>query len=149
MISESTDGRRTERAVELYERAADLRVSAAHYNLGVLYAEGTDVEKDMDKAFRHYETSAMTGGHVPARYNLGCIERNAGNYDLALQHMLISAKLGHDHSLTNVKDSFMAGLATKADYAAALRGYQSAIEEMSSPERAEAKALGSEQIQQM
>ncbi|EJK48833.1 hypothetical protein THAOC_32338 [Thalassiosira oceanica] len=128
------------RAVELYERAAKLGVKEAHYNLGALYANGTDVEKDMDKAFRHYEAAAMCG-HVSARHNLGCEEFEAGNYDLALRHDLISAKMGHENSLNNVKISFIDGLATKADYAAALRGYQKAVEEMSSPDREEAKAL--------
>mmetsp|Transcript_36016 Transcript_36016/g.80965 ORF Transcript_36016/g.80965 Transcript_36016/m.80965 type:complete len:200 (-) Transcript_36016:42-641(-) len=126
-------------AVELHERAADLGVSAAHFNIGVMYMMGTEVEEDMDKAFRHYETAAMYG-HVDARHNLGCEEYYAGNYELALQHFLVSAKLGDDHSLAMVKKKFMGGLATKADYASALRGYQNAIEEMSSPDRDEAKA---------
>ena len=59
------------RAVELYERAAELGVKDAHFNLGCLYDKGTDVEKDTAKAFRHYEAAAMCG-HVYARYNLGC-----------------------------------------------------------------------------
>ena len=125
------------RTVELYERAAELGVKDAHYNLGVLYDVGTDVEKDMDKAIRHYEAAAMCG-HVSARYNLGYEENDAGNYDLALQHFLISAMLGHEKSLRKIKTFFMDGLATKADYAEALRGYQSAIEETSSPDREEA-----------
>ena len=77
-------------------------------------------------------------GDVAARYNLGCEEYQAGNYDLALQHWMISAKLGHENALNNIKTLFMNGLATKAEYAGALRGYQSAIEEMSSPGRDEA-----------
>ncbi|EJK67904.1 hypothetical protein THAOC_10990 [Thalassiosira oceanica] len=129
------------RAIELYERAAELGLKEAHFNLGVLYVNGAEVEKDMAKAFLHYEAAAMCG-HVSVRFNLGTMECNEGNYDLALQHMMISAKLGHDSSLSFVKAAFMDGLATKADYAAALRGYQSAIEEMSSPDRAEAKTLG-------
>ncbi|EJK56197.1 hypothetical protein THAOC_23965, partial [Thalassiosira oceanica] len=128
------------RAVELYERATELGVKEAHYNLGILYMMGTDVEKDMAKAIRHFEAAAM-GGHVPARHNLGCMEYNAGNTAIALQHWMIAAKLGHEKSLNNVKISFMDGLATKADYAAALRGYQKAIDEMSSLDREEAKAL--------
>ena len=48
-----------------------------------------------------------------------------------------------------VKILFMNGLATKADYAAALRGYQNAVEEMPSPDRDEAKELGLEMIQNM
>ncbi|EJK72976.1 hypothetical protein THAOC_05433 [Thalassiosira oceanica] len=128
------------RAIELYERAAELGVKEAHFNLGVTYHEGTDVEKDTAKAVRHFEAAAMYG-HVKARYNLGNMEFKAGKYDLALQHLLISAKLGCDESLSNVKRLFMAGLATKAAYAAALRGYQNAVEEMSSPDRDQAKAV--------
>ncbi|EJK62366.1 hypothetical protein THAOC_17026 [Thalassiosira oceanica] len=138
----------TTRAVELYERAAELGVNEAHHNLGTLYAIGADVEKDMAKAFRHYEAAAM-GGDVHARHNLGCIEGEAGNCDLGLQHILISAKLGNEDSLNTVKKMFMNGHATKADYAAALRGYQNAIEEMSSPDRDEAKALGFMKIKEM
>ena len=128
------------RAVELYGRAAELGLKGAHNNLGVLYDEGEDVEKDMDKAIRHYEAAAMCG-HVSARFNLGCMEGRAGNYELAQQHMMISAKLGHEKSLNIVKSLFMDGLATKSDYAAALRGYQNSIKEMSSPDRDEAKAF--------
>ncbi|EJK46044.1 hypothetical protein THAOC_35311 [Thalassiosira oceanica] len=128
------------RAVELYERAAELGVKAAHYNLACLYANGADVAKDMDKAFRHYEAAAMCG-HFSARYNLGGMEYKARNYDLALQHWMISAKLGHDFSLDKIKTFFMSGLATKAHYAAALRGYQNAIKEMSSPDRDESKVF--------
>ena len=129
------------RAVELYERAAELGVKEAHHNLGVMYHEGKEVEKDTDKAFRHYEVAAMFGD-VSARYALGHMEYNTGKYDLALQHLLISAKLGHQKSLNGVKTLFMDGLATKDDYVGALRGYQSAIEEMKSPDRDEAIELG-------
>ena len=133
------------RAVELYERAAELGVKNAHFNLGCTYAEGTDVEKDMAKAIKHYEAAAMCG-HVASRHNLGYEEGMAENYDLALQHFLIAAKLGHENSLSNVKSFFMNGLANKADYAAALRGYQHAIDEMSSPDRDKAKKMGVDAI---
>ncbi|EJK66209.1 hypothetical protein THAOC_12891, partial [Thalassiosira oceanica] len=135
------------RAVELYERAAELGVKEAHYSLGCIYHEGTDVEyveyveEDNAKAIQHYEAAAMRG-HVCARFNLGNEEGRAGNLDLALQHYLIAAKMGLEVSLSTVRRMFMNGLATKADYAAALRGYQSAVEEMSSPDRDEAKASG-------
>ena len=128
------------RAVELYERAAELDSKDAHFKLGVLYDEGIDVEKDMAQAIRHYEVAAMRG-HVKARFNLGCEEYNAGNHVLALHHWMISAKIGHDKSLDNVKKFFMKGYATKADYAEALRGYQGAVEEMRSPDRDKAKHL--------
>ena len=136
------------RAVELYERAAELDVKEAHYFLGLLYYEGTDVGKDTAKGIRHYETAAVRG-HVSARFNLGHLEYDARNYDLALQHWMIAANLGHENSLREVKGMFMDRLATKADYAEALRGYQSASEEMRSPDRDEAKALGLAKILSM
>ena len=66
------------RAVELYERAAELGVKDAHFNLACLYAKGTEVEKDTTKALMHYEVAAMCG-HVPARFNLSCEENDDGN----------------------------------------------------------------------
>ena len=136
------------RAAELFERAAELGSKEAHLSLGVLYMKGTGVEKDTAKAIRHYEAAAMCGD-VYARFNLGCEEENAGNYDLALQHYLIASNLGDHDALENVKVMFMKGLATKADYAEALRGYQGADEEMRSPDRDEAKALGLAKILSM
>ena len=126
------------RYVERHERAAELGLKDAHFSLGVLYYEGTEVEKDTAKAIRYYEVAAMRG-HVLARHNLGVFEHRAGNYDLELQHRIIAAKLGAEWSLNRVKDLFMQGLATKAEYAEALRGYQGAVEEMRSPERDEAE----------
>ena len=128
------------RAVELLERAAELGVKEARRNLGCMYFEGTDVEKDTAKAIQHWEAAAVKGDAL-ARHNLSVIEHNARNYDLALQHFLIAAKLGHQDSLQNVKAFFMDGLATKADYADALRGHHSAVEEMRSPDRDEARHL--------
>ena len=127
------------RAVGLYERAAELGVKEAHFSLGCLYDNGTDVEKDMAKAMMHYEAAAMCG-HVDSRHNLGCEEYDARNCDLALQHWMVAASLGHENSLGNVKFMFTKGLATKADYADALRGYQKAVDDMSSADRDEAKA---------
>ena len=128
------------RAVELFERAAELGLKEALFKLGRLYELGKDVEKDTDKAIRHYEAAAVKGD-VLARNNLGVLEYNAGNYDIALQHYMIAAKMGHQGSLDDIKAFFVNGLATKADYAEALRGHQSAVEDMRSPDREEALAL--------
>ena len=129
------------KAVELYERAAELGVKEAHYCLGFLYSKGTDVEKDTAKAIRHYEAAAMKGD-VLARHNLGWEEYATRNNDIALQHWMIAASLGDQDSLNNIKVLFMAGLATKAEYAAALRGFHNATEEMRSPNREEAFSSG-------
>ena len=55
---------------------------------------------------------------------------------------MISAKMGFEKSLNNIKKMFMDGHATKAQYAEALIGYRDAVEEMKSPHRVEAKRLG-------
>ena len=74
-----------------------------------LYEEGVDVEIDTAKAIRHYDIAAMRG-HVSG-FNLGCVEGDAGNDDIALQHILIAANLGVEGSLNIVKGMFMEGMA--------------------------------------
>ena len=66
------------------------------------------------------------------------MEYQNGNHNIALQHLMISAKLGFKLSLDMIKMMFTAGAATKTDFADALRGYQNAIEEMRSTDRDEA-----------
>ena len=81
-------------------------------------------------------------GHATSRFFLGFVELQEGNYELAVQHYMIPAKMGYENSLNGIKKMFMEGHATKAQYAEALRGYQEAVEEMKSPQREEAKRLG-------
>ena len=82
-------------------------------------------------------------GQVLSRNKLGMIEYfDERNHDLAVQHWMISVKMGYKVSLDCIKKMFMKGHATKAQYAEALRGYQDALEEMKSPQREEAKRLG-------
>ncbi|EJK46920.1 hypothetical protein THAOC_34392 [Thalassiosira oceanica] len=77
-------------------------------------------------------------GHVQSRYNLGCDEGRKENYDRAVRHFLISAKMGLKESVEMIKKIFMAGVATKEQYAEALKGYQDAVEESKSHDRDEA-----------
>ena len=81
-------------------------------------------------------------GCALSRFNLGSIEAVNGNFELAVQHLMISAKMGHEESLNGTKTIFKGGRATKAQYAEALVGYRDAVEEMKSPQREEAKRLG-------
>ncbi|EJK74212.1 hypothetical protein THAOC_04122, partial [Thalassiosira oceanica] len=52
--------------------------------------------------------------------------------------------MGREESLNEIKEMFMQGHATKAQYAEALKGYQSALEETKSPQREEAMAFFNE-----
>ncbi|EJK62014.1 hypothetical protein THAOC_17397 [Thalassiosira oceanica] len=85
---------------------------------------------------------AAMKGHVSSRHFLGAIEFNNGNYELAVQHWMISAKMGDEKSLNAIKKRFMEGRVKKVQYAEALRGYGTAVEEMKSHPREEAKRLG-------
>ncbi|EJK56952.1 hypothetical protein THAOC_23062 [Thalassiosira oceanica] len=129
------------RAIELWSEAAELGSIDAHYQLGVAYYAGVVVEEDRPIGINHWQQAAMKG-HVKSRYNLGIVECENGNCELAVQHWMISVKMGDQRSLNAIKDMFKDGDATKAQYAEALLGYRDAVEEMKSPQREEAKRLG-------
>ncbi|EJK69230.1 hypothetical protein THAOC_09527 [Thalassiosira oceanica] len=129
------------RAIELLTESAELGSIEAEYRLGQMYYNGEGVEEDKLRGIQHWQEAAMKG-HVLSRRGLGLVEYSEGNYKLAVQHWMISAKMGHDNSLNAIKEMFMGGEATKAQYAEALRGFGDAAEEMKSHQREEAKRLG-------
>ena len=110
-------------AIELWTEAAELGSAQAQYALGSRYYFGDGVEKDTQRGIRLWQQAAMKGC-VPSRHNLGCAEFQNGNYELAVPHWMISAKMGYEDSLNKIKKMFKEGHATKAQYAEALRGYQ-------------------------
>ena len=127
------------RAVALGDTEAHYQLGhvEAHYGLSILYQHGQGVEKDTKKELYHAEQAAI-GGHPEARHNLGCIEEENGRVDMALKHWIIAAKLGFDKSLETVKNLYKAGFASKDDFTAALRGYQTVFVAAKSPQREEA-----------
>ena len=130
-----------EAAFEYWTRAAALGDVMSHYQVSVLYGKGQGVEKDEEKALHHTEKAAI-GGHPDARYNLALVEgRNICGVDRAVKHFIIAANLGHDLSLTYVKNAYKVGIVSKEDFTAALRGYQAAIEATKSPQREEASGF--------
>ena len=129
------------RAVELWTEAAELGSLDAHYHIGLAYYNGDGVEEDKPRSTEHWQQAAMKGD-ARSRHNLGFVEDDDGNDELAAQHWMISAKMGVEESLDNIREMFKEGLVTKARYAEALLGYQDAVEEMKSPQREEAKRLG-------
>ena len=132
------------KAFDLWSEAAELGSIEALFSIGL--RPGPDMSKsaqeqqDEAKAAEFYTNAAMQG-HVEARHNLGCYEMKKGNYDRAVRHVLISAKMGYEHSVGMIKDLFTNGIATKEQYAEALKGYQDAVEETKSHDRDEAKAV--------
>ncbi|EJK72121.1 hypothetical protein THAOC_06380 [Thalassiosira oceanica] len=129
------------RANELLTEAAELGSLDAHYQLGNAHYFDKGIEEDKLRGIHHWQEAAMKG-HVLSRNVLGFVEYQNGNYKLALQHWMISAKMGYERSLNNIKEMFKRGQATKEQHAEALLGYRDAVEEMKSPQREEAKRLG-------
>jgi tetratricopeptide (TPR) repeat protein len=128
-----------EKALEYFTKAAKLGDVTAHCLLGGLYYQGEGVEKDMKKAVYHLEQAAI-GGHPQARGYLGAHEMDNGKFERAAKHWIIAANLGEENSLQQVKDLFVQGVVSKEDYTAALRGYQTAVNETKSSEREKGEA---------
>ena len=81
-------------------------------------------------------------GSVQARYNLGCLEGNAGNHHRAMRHFTIAARAGHKESLDCIKGGFRRGFVTKDEYASTLRAHHEQQKEMKSDARDKAVASG-------
>jgi len=132
------------KALELWHRAADLGHAMAYSNIGYAHHYGRGVKVDMKKAVHYYELSAMMGNER-ARYNLGCVERDAGNMDRALKHLMIAVGGGFNLSLERIKELYIDGTVTKECYTKALQSYQEYLGEIKSPQRDEAAAFDSEE----
>jgi len=126
------------KALEYYTKAVELGDVEAHFCLGGLYFEGEGVEKDMTKEVYHLEQAAI-GGHPYARGILANYEMKNGRFERAAKHYIIAANLGYDVALQQVKALFVAGIVSKDDYAAALRGYQAAVNALKSADREKAE----------
>lgn len=110
------------KAAELFHRAAELGCVSAYSNLAVMYTKGDGVSEDEAKGRQYFEKAAMAGD-VTARFNIGCIDADAGNFDRATKHWLISASFRDVKSVNKIKRSMIVG-ATKDQYAQALRCYK-------------------------
>jgi hypothetical protein len=135
------------KALEYWTKAAELGDVDAHCSLGMLYYNGTGVEKDIKRENHHLEQAAI-GGHPHARGVLATHEMENGRFERAAKHYIIAANLGFEPSLKYLKNLFIQGVASKEEYAAALRGYQTAVNEMKSTERDEAEAFYARQSKQ-
>ena len=109
------------RAIELWTEAAELGSLGAHFDLGLSYYTGDGVEEDEQRGIKHWQQVAMQG-HAMSRHWLAVVEYQEGNFQRAMQHDMISTKMGHEGSLNGIKDMFKDGQATKAQYAEALLG---------------------------
>ena len=126
------------KAVELWAEAADLGSIEAIFSLGNAHHNGHGVEQDEAKSAEFFKKAAIQG-HADSRHSLGNHEGKKGNHDRAVRHFLISATMGLKDSFESIKMLFTVGIATKEQYAQALKGYQDAVEATKSHDRDEAK----------
>ncbi|KAL7543726.1 hypothetical protein ACHAXR_013008 [Thalassiosira sp. AJA248-18] len=122
------------KALELWRRAAKRGSAESHCNIGHGYFHGIGVEKDAKKAKSHWELAAM-GGDVAARYTLGVAEGSTGNINRAMKHFMISAELGCDDSLKEIQNGFLEGHVTKDEFEKAMYAHKKSTDEMQSDQR--------------
>ena len=123
-----------EKALELFNKAAELGSIEAYFNIALTTARG-EVIGSPEKAL-HYMSVAAIGGHEVARHNLGLKEETSnGSMERAMKHYIIAARCGYDKSLKKVGEGYKAGHVTKDEYANTLRAYQATVNQMKSKER--------------
>jgi TPR repeat protein len=127
-----------ESAFEYYTKAAELGDAHAHYCLSVMYRLGQGVEKDEKKEVYHLEEAAF-GGHVDARYNLGCHEEMNGRMERAMKHFIIAANMGDKESMKVLWKYHARGFVKKEALTATLRTHHAAVDATKSPQREEAE----------
>jgi hypothetical protein len=127
------------KAVKLLHCAAELGSAEAYHDLGAIYYRGDDVSKDRAKAKQYFEKGAMRGC-ASSRFNLGIMHAQDGRPDQAIKHWLIGASGGEIQAIDGIKRAIPVGIATRDDYAQALRGYQLYLNEIRSDERDRAAA---------
>lgn len=130
-------------AFEYLSKAAGLGNPDGHYNLAILYREGNGVEKNDEKYLYHLEEAAIAG-QAEARHDLANYEGRNGRKERAVRHLIIAANLGHDMAIKKLQFVYAEGMVgkdvfSKEDFAAALRAYQTAVNEAKSPQREEAE----------
>ena len=131
------------KALELWHQAGELGHSEAYVCIGYFYDKGRGVERDKKKAIYHYELAAMKGS-VSARYNLGAVEQNAGNFERAIKHYMIATRSGSSESLEFIKKICSDGHSINGDYTKALQLYQSYLGEIKSSQRDDAAEFDEE-----
>ena len=124
-----------EKAIKLFQRAADLGSAEAIGQLGSWAAKGwLESTPDTTKAKEYLEDAAKKGD-INSRYNLSHLLAEEGNFELAIKHWHLSAAAGDDDSMKPLWGCFSRGRLSKADLEKALRAHKAACDEMKSEER--------------
>ncbi|CAB4415336.1 unnamed protein product [Rhizophagus irregularis] len=98
-----------QKAVELFQQAANLRHSKAQYNLVLIYQNGDDVDKNFDKAFELFRQSA-NGEYSDGILMLGnCYYNGRVDKRKAIELYQQAANLGHSVAQNNLGNMYKNG----------------------------------------
>ena len=121
-----------EKAVEYYEKAAELENAAAQNNLGLCYENGHGVLQDYKEAVKWYRKAAEQGNTV-AQYNLGhCYANGIGvprDHKEAVKWYRKAAEQGDTAAQNNLGGCYANGRGVPQDYKEAVKWYRKAAEQ--------------------
>lgn len=123
-----------EKASKLFHQASDLGSVQALSLLGTLYFDGTFPTDDPEKG-AHFAAEAAKKGDVVSRFNLYVNELRKGNTDLAIRHLSLAARAGHEKAMKEMWKYFYKGVISKDRLEKTLREYQNSCKEMKSDDR--------------
>ena len=120
------------KCIDLLRESAGLGCPNAQFQLGNFHDDGEmGLEQNKEEANKYW-AKAAEGGHLPALYNLGCIENNS---TAAMRHWRFAASGGFKPSMEGMIACFKHGLLHHGDLAEALRAMYRARAEMKSNDR--------------
>jgi TPR repeat protein len=122
-----------EKAIKLFQMAADLGSAEAIGQLGNLAIDG-QFPSVPTKAKECIENAAVKG-HVLSRACLAALFMREGSSDLAIKHFQLAAAAGNNDSIKFLWKYFYSGQLSKPDLEKALRAHKVATDEMNSEER--------------
>ena len=119
------------KAVELYQKGADLGDANAFFNLGYMYDEGKGVSQNYNKAVELYQKAADLG-NARAIYNLGNMYYNgqgvSQNYNKAVELYQKACDLGNAMAFCNLGYMYEKGYGVNQDKQKALQLYKQACD---------------------
>ncbi len=119
------------KALEWWEKSAELGNATAMNNIGWLYQKGYGVEQDYAKALEWYEKSAELGNDW-AMNNIGNLYYNGNgvtqDYAKALEWYEKSAELGNAVAMNSIGNLYYRGNGVTQDYAKAKEWWEKAAE---------------------
>jgi len=113
------------KATHWYQRAAEQGYGDAQHNLGLVYARGLGVKKDIPRAIKWWRSASLKG-NSDSQYNLGIIYATGAkgvsqNFKEAKRWWLLAAASGDALAQYNLGAMYANGVAGKQSYCEAVR----------------------------